>query len=160
MLGVCIPLRVRLHYSDPDDYGIMERFPEQTILLITSRRSKVNEVYSDKSIRKDRWFRQWDGNSFFACDDLEDFEDALNHMRTIDCSADPWTTGSTTIYQRYLPCTNAAVESYLRKQYMRSDSTTHLWNRFDMIVFDEAHNLYPHPPQIHCNTSSEMLYLK
>jgi len=60
-------------------------------------------------------------------------------MRTIDCSADPWNTGSTTIFQRYLPCTNAAIESYLRKHHVHGDSTTHLWKRFDMIVFDEAH---------------------
>lgn len=126
-------------YSDPDEHGQVERFPRQTILLVTSRRSKVNEIYNDKSIRKDRWIGQWDDHTITAYDDLEDFEDALAHMRTIDRSTDPWHTGTTTIYQRYLPCTNAAIESYMRKRYVQNDSTTHLWNRFDMIVFDEAH---------------------
>ena len=42
-------------YSDPDENGHVEYFPEQTILLVTSRRAKVNEVLNDKSIRKDRW---------------------------------------------------------------------------------------------------------
>jgi len=45
-------------YTEPDRNGHVQRFPQQTILLITSRRSKVNEVYNDKSIRKDRWFSQ------------------------------------------------------------------------------------------------------
>lgn len=60
-------------------------------------------------------------------------------MRTIDCSTDPRGTGTTTVYQRYLSCTNAAIEAFHRKRYVQSDSTTHLWKRFDMIVFDEAH---------------------
>lgn len=126
-------------HTDPDETGHVQRFPRQTILLITSRRAKVNEVQNDKSIKKDRWFGQWDDITPYAYNDLEDFEDALGHMRTIDCSADPWGTGTATIYQRCLPCTNAAIESYMRKSYVQNDSTTHLWNRFDMIVFDEAH---------------------
>ena len=126
-------------HTDPDEKGHVQHFPKQTILLITSRRSKVNEVQNDKSIRKDRWFGQWDDATSYAYNDLEDFEDALCHMRTIDCSADPWGKGTKTIYQRYLPCTNAAIEAYMRKSYVQNDSTTHLWNRFDMIVFDEAH---------------------
>ena len=126
-------------YTDPDKEGHVQRFPPQTILLITSRRSKVNEAQNDKTIKKDQWFGQWDDITSFAYDDLEDFEDALGHMRTIDCTNDPLGTETTTIYQRYLPCTNAAIESYLRKRYIQNDSTTHLWNRFDIIVFDEAH---------------------
>ena len=126
-------------YSDPDENGHVEHFPKQTILLVTSRRAKVNEVRNDKSIKKDRFFGQWDDLTMVAYDDLEDFEDAMNHMRTIDCSSDPWSTGTATIYQRYLPCTSAAIESYMRKRYVQNDSRTHLWNRFDMIVFDEAH---------------------
>lgn len=126
-------------YTDPDENGQVQHFPKQTILLITSRRSKVNEALNDESIKKDRWIGQWDDITSYAYNDLEDFEDALCHMRTIDCSADPWGTGNTTIYQRYLPCTNAAIEAYHRKRYVQNDSRTHLWNRFDMIVFDEAH---------------------
>ena len=128
-------------YSDPDENGHVEHFPKQTILLVTSRRAKVNEVRNDKSIKKDRFFGQWDDLTMVAYDDLEDFEDAMNHMRTIDCSSDPWSTGTATIYQRYLPCTSAAIESYMRKRYVQNDSRTHLWNRFDMIVFDEAHSM-------------------
>lgn len=127
-------------YSDPDERGQVERFPAQTILLITSRRSKVNEIHGEKSpVRKDRRFGQWDNWSSYAYDDEEDFMDALEHMRQIDCSADPLCSGTVTVYQRFLPCTNAAIESYLRNQHIKSDSRTHLWNRFDMIVFDEAH---------------------
>lgn len=126
-------------YTDPDESGHVQHFPRQTILLVTSRRAKVNEALNDKTIKKDRWIGQWDDEMSYAYNDLQDFEDALGHMRTIDCSADPWGTGTTTIYQRYLPCTNAAIESYMRKRYVQHDSTTHLWNRFDMIVFDEAH---------------------
>lgn len=128
-------------HTDPDENGDVQHFPEQTILLITSRRAKVNEMHNDKTVRKDHWIGQWDSGIIGAYDDLEDFEDALSHMRTIDCSSDPLNTGTTTIYQRYLPCTSAAIESYLRKHYCKKDSTTHLWNRFDMIVFDEAHTI-------------------
>lgn len=130
-----------LGHTDPDENGEVQYFPEQTILLITSRRAKVNEMYNDKTVKKDRWIGQWDSGIIGAYDDLEDFEDALNHMRTVDCSCDPLNTGITTIYQRYLPCTSAAIEAYLRKHYTKNDSTTHLWNRFDMIVFDEAHTI-------------------
>ena len=46
-------------YSDPDENGQVERFPAQTILLVTSRHSKVNEIHGEKSsIRKDRWFNK------------------------------------------------------------------------------------------------------
>lgn len=128
-------------YTDPDENGNVQHFPPQTILLVTSRRSKVNEALNDKSIKKDRWIGQWDEMTSFAYDDLDDFEDAMNHMRTIDCSNDPLGTSTSTIYQRYVPCTNAAIESYHRKRFMWNDSTTHLWNRFDIIVFDEAHTI-------------------
>ena len=126
-------------YSDPDKNGNVECFPRQTILLVTSRRSKVNESHNDKTIKKDRWFGQWDDFSSSAYDDYDDFMDAMYHMRTIDCSNDPIGTKTKTIYQRFLPCTNAAIESYFRKSYIKNDSTTHLWNRFDVIVFDESH---------------------
>lgn len=128
-------------HTDPDENGYVQHFPKQTILLITSRRAKVNEIHNDKTVKKDHWIGQWDSGIIGAYDDLDDFEDALGHMRTIDCSSDPMNTGTTTIYQRYLPCTSAAIESYLRKHYIKNDSTTHLWNRFDMIVFDEAHTI-------------------
>ena len=128
-------------YSDPDENGHVERFPEQTILLITPRRAKVNELLNDKSIKKDRWFGQWDSITSYAYDDLEDFEDALCHMRKIDRSADAWSQDPAQIYQRYLPCTSAAIESYMRTRHAKNDSRTHLWNRFDIIVFDEAHTI-------------------
>lgn len=128
-------------YTDPDENGNVQHFPPQTILLVTSRRSKVNEALNDKSIKKDRWIGQWDEMTSFAYDDLDDFEDAMNHMRTIDCSNDHLGTSTSTIYQRYVPCTNAAIESYHRKRFMWNDSTTHLWNHFDIIVFDEAHTI-------------------
>lgn len=38
-------------------------------------------------------------------------------------------------------CTNAKVEHDLKKHYSAGDPTVQPWNRFDMIIIDEAHSL-------------------
>ena len=38
-------------YTDPDENGQVQYFPQQTILLITSKRSKVDELCNGKSIK-------------------------------------------------------------------------------------------------------------
>lgn len=43
--------------------------------------------------------------------------------------------------QRSAICTNAYIEAYLKYKYDPSNPTTHLWNRFDVIIWDEAHAL-------------------
>ena len=38
-------------------------------------------------------------------------------------------------------CTNACIERYFKNQYNPKDKRTHLWDKFDLIVLDEAHAL-------------------
>lgn len=49
--------------------------------------------------------------------------------------------GKPVIYQRSIACTNAAIEKFLQKNYTPFDARSHLWERFDFIVLDEAHSV-------------------
>ena len=37
--------------------------------------------------------------------------------------------------------TNAGIENFLKAKYSPTDLSTHIWNKFDFIVLDEAHSL-------------------
>ena len=52
---------------------------------------------------------------------------------------DPRGWGS--IIQRSTACTNAFIEKYHQYVYDPNDPSTHLWNRFDVIIVDEVHAL-------------------
>lgn len=43
-------------------------------------------------------------------------------------------------YKRVV-CTNASIEKFFKNRYKANDITTHLWDKFDLIVLDEAHSL-------------------
>lgn len=121
--------------------GQCQEFRPQTILLITSRRAKVNELRNNTELMQDQWIGQWDDAPSWYLDDREDARDIWLHRRKVNCEGDAWCQGTRTIYQRTVVCTNAAIEHYQRNNYNPADSTTFLWNRFDIIVFDEAHSL-------------------
>lgn len=42
---------------------------------------------------------------------------------------------------RRVACTNARIEMFVKYQYSAENSNTHIWNKFDLIVVDEAHSL-------------------
>ena len=59
---------------------------------------------------------------------------AYQHEITVD----DW---ELTLTQRSVICTNAAIEKYLQYRHDPKNPSTHLWNRFDIIVWDEVHSL-------------------
>lgn len=47
----------------------------------------------------------------------------------------------TTDEQRFVICTNAHIESFIKNRYKKDDPKTHIWNHFDVIILDEAHSI-------------------
>ena len=107
--------------------------PRMTTLVITSRRSKVNELLSDEEVS----FAGYVGdNGNLALLDEDDVENFFDYLRIIP---DEW--GGFPRFQKSVACTNAFIEKYLRYKYKPNVPSTHLWNLFDMIVVDEFHSL-------------------
>lgn len=110
------------------------------ILLITSRRAKVNEQLNSDIVTYDPKIGMFDNafSDWFAAYD-ERYADYFDSpTMTI---ADPEGWGERQIYRRTCVNTNAKIEYNLRAHYHPLDATTHPWERFDMIVVDEAHAL-------------------
>lgn len=107
--------------------------PPQIVLLISSRKSKIIETLNEESLDI--------SNHFTNVGNVEDIllnaPYPLQHYRHL-VDDDGF---KKEIYQRSLVCTNAAIEAYHQYYFDPADPTTHLWNRFDMIVWDEAHSL-------------------
>ena len=110
-----------------------KEIPRLTILLITSRKAKVLET-----------LRKYPENTFGRLYDENNYLDILydaplstkeyQHTITID-GLDYLITQRSAIF------TNTAIEKYHQYCYDPSDPCTYLWNRFDLIVWDEAHSL-------------------
>lgn len=123
--------------------GALEDIEKKTVLLITSRRAKADEVRKDKSVTMvssvDAWNNEW------ALDSIEDIDEYLESARKIEVpdSIGEWGQWGTslTIYQASTAWTNAAVECYLKGHYSPTNFSSHLWQRFDLIVLDEAHSV-------------------
>ena len=118
--------------GDPE-YGI----PKKTVLVITSRRSKVDEQLSDEEVSFATKIGKWGNMGKEIYDD--DDKDIKRFKSNIRIIKDEY--GEHTIYQESVICTNAFIEKYLQKVYNPEDAGTHLWNLFDMIVIDEFHSL-------------------
>jgi len=113
-----------------EKYGI----PQKIVLVITSRKSKVIELLNElsenaTSIIGDR--QTVDDILWNTSFDLEEFEKSIPGEKDLHAY----------IYQRSVICTNAFIEKYHQYRFDPSDPTTHLWNRFDVIVWDEPHSL-------------------
>ena len=111
------------------------KIPKMIVLVITSRRSKVDELHADEEADYACCVGKW-GNMTSEVYDEGDWERFQAHLRTIKSE---W--GEQSFYQKSVACTNAFIESYLRNVYDPADPGTHLWNLFDMIVVDEFHSL-------------------
>lgn len=109
--------------------------PRMIVLVITSRRSKVDELHADEESDYASCVGKW-GNMTSEVYDEGDLERFQEHLRTIQSE---W--GEQPFYQKSVACTNAFIESYIRNVYDAADPGTHLWNLFDMIVVDEFHSL-------------------
>lgn len=110
------------------------------ILLITSRRSKVNEQLNSDLVIYDPTIGMFD-NSFsdwFAAYD-ERYADYFDSPTMTIVDPEGW--GEQKIYKRTCVNTNAKIEYNLRQHFHPADAATHPWERFDMIVVDEAHSL-------------------
>lgn len=110
------------------------------ILLITSRRSKVNEQLHSDAVVYDPEIGAFDSPyaDWFA--DLDPRYEGYYESPTMKLpDLDGW--GRARVYRRTCVNTNAKIESNLRQHYTPLDATTHPWERFDMIIIDEAHAL-------------------
>lgn len=122
----------RIIKGDPERH-----IPKQTVLLITSRKAKVEETLpldeDDLPIGKSigRW-----GNMHRVLDDADDPAEYSDYLRILKSD---W--GERSVYQKSVVCTNAFIERYLQYVYDPQDISTHLWELFDLIVVDEVHSL-------------------
>lgn len=120
-------------YTAKNDDGTEYTILPKTVLLITSRRAKVDETVNDKTVHVGSRILEWEKGCA-----VEEIDEYLNSERVIQATGDG---EKSLIHQKSIACTNAAIEKYLQKKYVRSDPATHLWKRFDFIVLDEAHSV-------------------
>ena len=141
--------------------GYEERLPDDTVkkhdpilvLVITSRRSKVDELLAPKrkegeeaeeseeflteeDLPADDKVGKWDNYHRIYNDEFERVEKTGKYIRF----ENEYGLGCT-VFQRSVVCTNAFIERYMQYRYRPLDATTHLWELFDLIVIDEAHSL-------------------
>lgn len=86
------------------------------VLLITSRKAKVEETMSRTGVDKclNLWAREQNAIEYLWNDD----------KRFGSCI-----------------CNNWQIEHYMKHKYVSGDHNTYLWNFFDIIIVDEAHSL-------------------
>lgn len=118
--------------------SLQYNLPKLTVLLITSRKAKVVETLSDKKLDIGSGI----GDKKNRKEVLEQF--SKDHPFGLDVyrreiEGDPRGRGN--IIQRSAACTNAFIEKYHQHVYDPNDPSTHLWNRFDVIIVDEVHAL-------------------
>lgn len=111
------------------------KIPQMTVLVITSRSSKVREQLADTETSYAAKIGKW-GNMAREIYDDDDLERFQANVRTITSE---W--GEHQVYQKSVVCTNAFVEKYIQYVYDPNDPGTYLWDLFDLIVVDEFHSL-------------------
>jgi len=141
--------------------GYEEKLPDDTVkkhdamlvLVITSRRSKVDELLASKhkeseeaeeneellteeDLPADDKVGKWDDYHRIYNDEFPKVEKTGKYIRLKD--ADGF---DRVVFQRSVVCTNAFIERYMQYRYRPLNATTHLWELFDLIVIDEAHFL-------------------
>ena len=122
-------------HTDKKHDGAQVEIGPQTVFLITSRRSKVDEMLTEEDLEVDGTVGRWD-EFHIVVDDNGEPTKPLGKLRVLQ---DDW--GTRNVYQRSVVCTNAFIEKYLQYRYDPQNITTHLWELFDIIVIDEAHSL-------------------
>lgn len=123
-------------HTDKRHDGTEVKLDPLYVLLITSRRSKVDELLTeddlpiDEKVGKWNWFRQRISIPAYMPADRTDKQITLESQH-----------GIYTYYPRSVACTNAFIERFFQYIYHPQDILTHLWELFDLIVIDEAHSL-------------------
>lgn len=120
-----------------EDFIKGEKQPKKTVLLITSRRAKVDETISKNDIESKDALKKWEKIHKVISYHNDKYEN--NNQYKIIPSIDKKT--KYVVEQKSVACTNAFIEYYFKHIYSPSDTSTHLWELFDMIVIDEAHSL-------------------
>lgn len=114
------------------------RIPRQTVLLITSRRSTVEETLGQMGNHAAGRARAYGNIS------EDEYADSLgsnaDNIRIIK-DDDEFFPSDVTVFNKSVVCTNAHIEQYFRKQHIPAISSTHLWELFDTIIVDEVHSL-------------------
>ncbi len=114
-----------------------EKQPKKTVLLITSRRAKVDETISKNDIESKEALKKW--NKIHRVISYDNIKYENNNQYKIISSVDK--SIKYAVEQKSVACTNAFIEYYFKNIYIPSDASTHLWELFDMIVVDEVHSL-------------------
>ncbi len=111
------------HLIESFAQGIVPKAPKMRVLLVTSRKAKVDETFK-KYEHQDK-------------ESLDLFKDRIGKAwETVDQNGDHtlWTLGNTI-------CSTAFLAGYLKNVYRSDDRRTHLWDMYDMIVIDEVHSM-------------------
>ena len=107
--------------------------PEQTVLLITSRRSTVEatlEQTKDKAVSRAKAFGNLPGDAEWYKEDYDEYD---QYVRIIKENED-LLLGDSRIHNKSVVCTNAHIEQYFKKEYEPAVHATHLWEQFDTIM--------------------------
>lgn len=118
-------------YEESQSDGRVETLEPKRVLCITSRRAKVDELKNAEDVAYGTQMLEYE-----SLDYVEDLDSYFASKRELSCDG---ICGTIPIYQRSIACTNAAIERYLEKHYRADKAEDFLWNRFDIIVVDEAH---------------------
>lgn len=117
------------------------RIPEQSVLLITSRRAKVEETLKELGVVVKSTINKNGNLDFDVWQTGEDrpFE-YEKYARNIKFNNE-FGEQDFLIYNKSAVCTNAFISVYLRNVYEPDNPITHIWNKFDSIIIDEVHSL-------------------
>ena len=113
--------------------------PNQTVLLITSRRSTVEETLKQmKNAAVGRAEAFGNLSDEVRWDNPDEYE---RYVRIIKEEYGELLTSDVEVYNKSVVCTNAHIEQYFKNEYEPSVRSTHLWELFDTIIVDEVHSL-------------------
>ena len=117
------------------------RIPEQSVLLITSRRAKVEETLKEMGVVVKPTINKNGNLDFDVWQTGEDrpFE-YEKYARNIKFNNE-FGEQDFLLYNKSAVCTNAFISVYLRNVYEPDNPITHIWNKFDSIIIDEVHSL-------------------
>jgi len=117
------------------------KIPPQNILIITSRRAKVEETLKDMGVLITERLTQ-NGNLDFEVWQTGEYRppEYEKYLKEIKGNSE-WGDFSFLSYNKSAVCTNAYISAHLRYVYNPDEPLTHLWNKFDAIIIDEVHSL-------------------
>ena len=120
-----------------EEYNI----PEQTVLLITSRRSKVEETLKEMGVSVTERITRNGNLNYEVWQTGEDRPCQYDKNGKYIRYTDDFGELTYLTYNKSVVCTNAYISVYLRNIYNPDEPITHIWNKFDSIIIDEVHSL-------------------